>query len=156
MPFEEALDLSVKVDVASLFREDALRVGSTVASIDAATWEKAGARRMHEAFDNEPSVMSYTTLGGAPAMAIRGYTTSFLSVRSLATMIDGVPLTTLSFGTALYGIPNWDLGTLDKIEIVKGPGSAIYGTDAFCGSMRQERRIETRLCISLVQFYQCP
>jgi|GEM_PF-664241 len=133
LPIEELANVKINVDVASLFKEDELRVGSTVASFDVQSWEKTGARRMHEVFDNEPSVMTYTTLGGAPAIAIRGYTTNFSSVRGLATLIDGVPLNTLSYGTALYGLPNWELGTLNKVEMIKGPGSAIYGSDAFHG-----------------------
>jgi outer membrane receptor protein involved in Fe transport len=133
MSLDQLMSLTAKVEVASLFEEDELYVGSSVASIAGATWEKIGARRMHEIFDNEPGVMTYTSIGGAPAIAIRGYTTNFSSVRGLATMVDGVPMNNLSYGTALYGSLNWELGTLNKVEMLKGPGSAIYGSDAFHG-----------------------
>jgi outer membrane receptor protein involved in Fe transport len=133
MSLDELMSLTAKVEVASLFEEDELMVGSSVASVPAATWGKMGARRMHEVLDNEPGVMTYSSIGGTPAIAIRGYTSNFSSVRGLATMIDGVPLNTLSYGTALYGNPNWELGTLNKVEMLKGPGSAIYGSDAFHG-----------------------
>jgi outer membrane cobalamin receptor len=133
MTLDQLMNLTAKVEVASLFEEDDMRVGSSVSSISAATWTMMGACRMHEVFDNEPGVMTYPSVGGTPAIAIRGYTTNFSSVRGLATMIDGVPLNTVSYGTAFYGNPNWELGTLNKVEMLKGPGSAIYGSDAFHG-----------------------
>jgi outer membrane receptor protein involved in Fe transport len=133
LTLDQLMDLTAKVEVASLFEEQDLQVASSVSSISAPTWKMRGARRMYEVFDNEPGVMTYLSGAGEPAIAIRGYTTNFSSVRGLATMIDGVPLNTLSYGTALYGNPNWELGTLDKVEMLKGPGSAIYGSDAFHG-----------------------
>jgi outer membrane receptor for ferrienterochelin and colicin len=132
MPLEEVMNLEVKVEVASLFMEDELLVASTVSNISSNDWEKSGARRTYEAFMNEMSVMTYNTVS-SHAIAIRGYTSNFSAVRGLATSLDGVPLNTMSYGTALYGIPNFELGTLDRIEMIKGPASAIYGSDAFHG-----------------------
>jgi outer membrane receptor protein involved in Fe transport len=129
----ELMNLNAKVEVASLFEEDELLVGSSVVALSPTNWDRMGSRRMHEVFDNEPGVMTYTLAGGIPAIAIRGYTTNFSSLRGLATMIDGIPLNTISFGTAFYTIPNWELGTLNKVEMLKGPASAIYGSDAFHG-----------------------
>jgi iron complex outermembrane receptor protein len=132
MSLEEIMDLEAEVEVASMFLEDELVVGSTVSGITPDKWERLGARRMHEALNNEMSVMTYSTFG-APAIAFREYTFNFSAVRGLAVTLDGVPLNTMSYGTALYGVPNFELGTLDKIEMIKGPGSAIYGSDAFHG-----------------------
>ncbi len=132
MSLEELMDIHVKVDVASLFLEDEFVVGSSVSKITPEDWKRTGARRMHEAFSNVMSMMTYPTQGGAPAVSIRGYT-SATSVRGVAFILDGVHLDSLSAGTAFYQIPNWELGTLNGIEIIKGPGSAIYGTEAFHG-----------------------
>lgn len=120
------------VDIASFFEEDMLVAGSTVSSITSDDFRKRGARRMHEALDNELSVMPLLTNGSFVAIPIRGYT-QLTSTRGIATVLDGVPLNSFLYGTALYGIPNWELGTLNKIEMIKGPGSAIYGSDAFHG-----------------------
>ncbi len=133
MSLDELLSEEIKVDVASLFEEEELVVGSSVSSVTPDKWKRLGARRMHEALNNEMSIVSYPTMGGSPAIAIRGYTASTSSVRGIATMIDGVPLNSLSTGSAFYQLPNWELGTLRRMEIIKGPGSAIYGSDAFHG-----------------------
>jgi iron complex outermembrane receptor protein len=126
------MNVKVEVDVASLFIEDELFVGSTVSSITPEEWKQAGARRTHEALDNEPGVVNYRTLGGSNILSIRGYTNN-ASVRGVSWQLDGVPLNTLTYGTAAFTVPDWSLGTLNKIEMIKGPGSALYGSDAFHG-----------------------
>ncbi len=124
--------MNVKVDVASLFEEDEMVTGSSVSRITSAEWKKFGARRMHEALNNELGVMAYPMPFGSYAIAIRGYANS-QTMSNVAVTLDGVPLNDVASGTAFYSIPNWNLGTLDTIELIKGPGSAIYGSDAFSG-----------------------
>ena len=124
--------LNVEVDVASLFMEDELVIGSSVSSISSKEWKRLGARRVHETFINETSVMASPFILTSYGINIRGYT-SGTAHTGIAYLIDGVPLNEPSIGAGLYEIANWELGILDKIEMVKGPGSAIYGTDAFHG-----------------------
>lgn len=119
-------------DVASLFKESKLDVGSTVSSIDRQQWRNLGARRTNDAIGQLPGVMLYPSFGGTDVIAIRGYANE-LSARGIATVVDGVPMNTLAWGTAQYNMPNLDLGVLNKIEMIRGPGSAIYGSDAFHG-----------------------
>ena len=120
------------VTVASLFEESELTVGSSVAAVSEKEWKLKGYRRASDAISHISSIMMLPTFGGANAISIRGYSNE-LSVRGIATLLDGIPVNTLTWGTAQYNLPNVDLGILDKIEIIKGPGSAIYGSDAFHG-----------------------
>lgn len=126
---EELLD--VEIEIASLFEEDELVVGSTVSRITADEWKMLGARRMHEAFNNEPGVFLYPNALGTYALSVRGYASSG-SAKGIATFLDGIPLNEIVSGS-VFTIPNWELGTLEKIELIKGPGSAIYGSYAFHG-----------------------
>lgn len=48
-------------------------------------------------------------------------------------MIDGVKLNEVSFGKASVYTPYIDLANAEKVEIIRGPGSAIYGSNAFLG-----------------------
>lgn len=127
---EELLD--VEVDVASLFIEDELVVGSTVSSITARKWNQLGARRTHEALNNEMGVHTSPNIAGMYNIAVRGYTNSESYV-GIATLIDGIPVNLFTLSSAFGAIPNFELGILDRIEMIKGPGSAIYGADAFHG-----------------------
>ncbi len=130
LSFDELMN--VRIEVASLTEEDELMAASSVTSIKSVDWKRYGARRTHEALVNGLNVVSLPTMGGSNILSIRGYTTDS-SVRGVSWMIDNVPVNTLSFGTAAHTAANWDLGALDAIEMIKGPGSAIYGSDAFHG-----------------------
>lgn len=121
-----------QVEVASLFKEDELKVGSTVASVDETQWKKYGARKSVEAVGHLPSVMHNNTLGGAQATSIRGYT-NVNSFTGVAKLIDGVPVNNFLQGSGVSNVSNFGLGSTNRIEMIRGPGSAIYGSDAFHG-----------------------
>ncbi|MBU2882191.1 TonB-dependent receptor [Psychrosphaera sp. B3R10] len=48
-------------------------------------------------------------------------------------MIDGVRINEVSFGKASVYTPFINLETAEKVEIIRGPGSAKYGSNAFLG-----------------------
>ncbi len=123
--------MNVKVEVSSLFPEEDLVAGSSVSAISSEKWKKLGARRIHEVLNNEMSVMTYPHYDNH-SIVIRGYTNNS-SYKGVSALLDGIPLNSLLHGTALFHMPNWETGTLDRVELIKGPGSAIYGSDAFHG-----------------------
>ncbi len=68
--------------------------------------------------------------GGGDAITIRGYTAPNPS--NVAVLMDGIPLNAYNEGvqpTKSYLHP----GMFNRVEMIRGPGSAIYGTDAFHG-----------------------
>ena len=132
LPLRELLE--VKVSVASLFEESLLDVASSVSVVQHDEWERRGARRVGDALESAPSVVSIPTWGGADAIAIRGYATE-LSVRGVANSLDGVPLNSYTYATSFYDKPVINLKLLDRIELIRGPGSTLYGSDAFHGAL---------------------
>ncbi len=130
------LDLTLEeltmVTVVSLFEETQLDTSSSVYILNEEEWRRKGARRTDEVISYQPGAINLTVLGGASGFPIRGYANS-LSARGVATLLDGVPLNTFSFGTAQYFLFNFDLGALNRVELIRGPGSAIHGSDAFHG-----------------------
>jgi len=130
--YELSLEELMNVSVASLFDESVLEASSSVTVINQKVWESNGARRTNEIMTYQPATMVHPTLGGSDAFAIRGFSNR-LSVRGVATLLDGVPMNTYSFGTAQYFLANFDLGALQRAELIRGPGSAVYGSDAFHG-----------------------
>lgn len=122
----------VNVTSTSFFDRDALTAGSSVSVIERADWERMGARRTLDAIAHEPSVMLLPSTYGASVIAIRGYA-QVGSSRGMATLVDGIPLNGIHLGSGQYNAQNINLGVLDRIEIIRGPGSALYGSDAFHG-----------------------
>ena len=135
---QDFLDLSLdilqveKVTVSSVFPEQLLDSSASVSLIDYKQWNQYGTKNALGVLNHMPSTMVYSTLGSG-AIAIRGYAAGFSTVRGVATLLDGIPLNTLQFGAAQYDKPSWALETLDRIELIRGPGSSLYGSDAFHG-----------------------
>ena len=141
LSFEELMQVSAYS--ASFFEHDLLTVGSSVSVIERADWERKGARRTLDAIAQEPAVMLLPSINGLNVIAIRGYGGAE-SARGIATLIDGVPMNGPNFGTGQYVVQNVSLGVLDRIEVIRGPGSALYGSDAFHGVLS--------LCANLVSY----
>lgn len=132
------LDLSleelaqVQVTVASLFPSNLLQAGSSLAVIHEQDWQLLGSRNISDVLATVPGVSVVPSLSGSDAYAIRGYTRN-TSLFGVALTWDGVPLNDYSRGAPALILPRLNLGAINKIEMIEGPGSALYGSDAFHG-----------------------
>jgi len=66
-----------------------------------------------------------------PLYLIRGIFSEF-NPQTLV-LLNGVPLTTMLVGNRGIGMVGMPLENVARIEIIRGPGSALYGADAFSG-----------------------
>jgi len=117
---------------SSLLPVTLFSAASSISSVTPREWERGGARRTLDALDNTPGVFVMPHTNGNQVLAIRGYArlTSFTGV---AVTLDGVPLTDLYRSSPQYNFPGLNLGVLEQIQVIQGPGSALYGSDAFHG-----------------------
>lgn len=122
--------LQVKIDVVSRFNETPVQAAASVSHLDASQWQAFGATRNSDALSILPGVMIYPSTGDA--IAIRGYG-QVASRRGIATLIDGISVNDISFGSAQVSMEHVSLGVLDSLDLIRGPGSVQYGTDAFHG-----------------------
>lgn len=130
LPLESLME--VRVSVASPYEETVFNTAASVAVLQPEDWERRSAQTLGEALEQVPAVSAYTSLGGARMFAVRGYATE-LSARGIATLLDGVPLNNYSYATSTYDLPFIPLDLLGRIEMIRGPGSTLYGSDAFHG-----------------------
>ncbi len=131
LPLAELMSLEVKTEIASFFPEEELVVGSSVSVMTADDMRRLGARRLKGVLENELSVIETHNMGGAYITSIRGY--SKTTAGGVAMMVDGIHLSSLSQTNPFLHVPEWIPGMLDRVEMIKGPGSAIYGAEAFQG-----------------------
>lgn len=119
----------------------AQRVDEVLASVDVITREeieRAGNRTLVELLAGRPGVQ-VTSNGGAGASSsvfIRG-----ASSRQTLLLIDGV-----RSGSATGGAPTFEtipLSLIERIEILRGPASSLYGADAFGGVIQIITRRDT-------------
>ena len=99
-----------------------------VTVIDRSQIEAAVGRTLPELLAQQPGVQ-FSSNGGAgksSSVYMRG-----LESRHTLLLVDGV-----RYGSATLGTPAWDnlpLEAIERIEIVRGPASGLYGTDAVGG-----------------------
>jgi outer membrane cobalamin receptor len=123
---------NIDVSASSLLPATLLSAASSITSVMPQEWERIGARRTWDALSSTPGVVVMPHSNGNQVMPIRGYErlTSFTGV---AVTLDGVPLTDLYRSSPQYSFPGINLGVLAQIQLIQGPGSALYGSDAFHG-----------------------
>ena len=96
--------------------------------IDREQLDAAGGRTLAELLAGEPGVQFWSNggLGQNASVSLRG-----LEARHTLLLVDGVRT-----GSATVGTPTWDnipLDAIERIEIVRGPLSGLYGSDAVGG-----------------------
>ncbi|WP_310462431.1 TonB-dependent receptor domain-containing protein [Sphaerotilus sp.] len=108
-----------------------VRADQTVADVTVLTredLERANGRTLAEVLAQQPGIQLTANggLGKTSSVFIRG-----LEARHVLLLVDGV-----RYGSATAGMPELDnlpLGDIDRIEIVRGPLSSLYGSDAVGG-----------------------
>ncbi len=130
LTLEELLNVRVVSSVSGI--EQGLKSAPASASIILAKeWQSRGARTLSQALTGVAGLQS-TLLASSNSernVIIRGLSGSF--GQQVKLLIDGVPFNRIHHG----GKPALDIPLLGfkRIEIVRSPGSATYGADAFAG-----------------------
>lgn len=111
----------------------ALRRAPAVATVITAQDIAAmGATGIDEVLESVPGIhVSRSNNTFAPLYLIRGIHSEF-NAQTLM-LLNGVPLTTLFVGNRGLGWGDMPVENIARIEVIRGPGSALYGADAFSG-----------------------
>ncbi|MDA0668287.1 MAG: TonB-dependent receptor [Planctomycetota bacterium] len=118
------------VVTASAFADDPLQQPFSLETLDQ-TWLRTRARTVPEALQGLPGVMVQKTASGQSSPFLRGFTG--FRTRML---VDGIPLN----HAAMRSGPNqyWstlDALTVERLELVRGTSSVLYGSDAIGGTV---------------------
>lgn len=91
-----------------------------------------GANDLDQVLETVPGLhVNYSDQGYSPKYIFRGITSSF-NPQALM-LVNGIPVTSIMFGNrgnAWRGMP---VKAIRRIEVIRGPGSALYGADAYAG-----------------------
>jgi iron complex outermembrane receptor protein len=127
LPLEQLAKL--RITGASAFAESQLDSSATVSVVAREEWEERGARTVPDAVTHLPGVMLLSPPDGGLLIQVRSYDST--SIRGRATLIDGVPINTFAFGSEVFSNAELQLPVMDKLELIRGPSSILYGSDAF-------------------------
>lgn len=109
--------------------DKAAAVTSVISAEDIAA---IGATDLDQVLETVPGLhVNHSDQTFSPKYVFRGITSSF-NPQALV-LINGIPVTTMMFGnrgTVWGGMP---VKAIERIEVIRGPGSALYGADAYAG-----------------------
>jgi outer membrane receptor for ferrienterochelin and colicins len=91
-----------------------------------------GATDLDEALEAVPGLhVSRNTQGDTPQYVIRGLHLGFNP--EVLLLVNGVPYTTAYLGNRGHVWGGFPVEQISRIEVIRGPGSALYGAEAFAG-----------------------
>jgi hemoglobin/transferrin/lactoferrin receptor protein len=107
-------------------------VAATVTVIDADEIERRNAQDIRDLIRYEPGV---SVSNDAGRFGLSGFTIRGLGGNRVAIEVDGVPISdAFAIGDFSNASRNGvDIDTLKQVEILRGPGSSLYGSDALAG-----------------------
>jgi outer membrane cobalamin receptor len=134
MTFEELL--AVKVVTPSRLPEHPRRSPNAVSIYTSREIELFGARDLSEVLSKMPSIMPFEDRQvGRSRLAIRG-DRPVVDSNHVLFLLDGTPLNRESYTGGIWTqsmLSTIPLKIIERIEVVRGPGSVLYGTNAFTG-----------------------
>lgn len=130
----------VKVIIATGTEQTIEEAPSVVTVVTADDIKKAGATNLAEVLETIPGVhIRYNHFGFRPLIRMRGSP----STQTLL-MVNGNPMKDLvwAFGIFWKGIPT---SAIERVEVIRGPGSALYGADASAGVINVITKTASRI-----------
>jgi len=135
MSLEELLDL--EVNLVSKTPQKLSEVPSAIQVITSEDIRRSGATRLPEALRLAANLMVAQSNSHDWAITARGFNGAPLANNTLANkllvMIDGRTIYSPLFGGVFWDVQNVLLEDIDRIEIISGPGGALWGANAVNG-----------------------
>lgn len=87
---------------------------------------KSGTVRLNEILNEQTGIITVTDESGFQGVQIQGIASDYILI-----LIDGVPLVGRSAGN--FDLSRLTVGNIKQIEVIKGPSSSLYGSEALGG-----------------------
>jgi outer membrane receptor for ferrienterochelin and colicins len=120
------------VSIATGSRQPIARAPSVATVITAEDIAAIGAADLDEVLETVPGLhVARSPLGYNPIYTIRGIYTQYNP--QVLMLMNGIPMTGVTFGDRSLVWAGMPVENIARIEVIRGPGSALYGADAFAG-----------------------
>ncbi len=136
--FQDEVDLQTAyggeelVSIATGNQQPLYLAPAVTSVITAAEIKKRGAIDLSEVLESVPGLhVSRTTSPYNPIFQIRGITSGFNP--QVLVLINGIPITNVFTGNRGQVWTGMPVQNIARIEVIRGPGSALHGADAFAG-----------------------
>lgn len=119
------------ISIAAGIAQPLSKAPAVASVITAKTIIQIGATDIDDILETVPGLHVSKNTGYTPIYSFRGVHTA--ANPQVLMLINGIPLTNLFHGDRNLAWGGMSVEAISRIEIIRGPGSAIYGADAFAG-----------------------
>jgi len=126
---EEFFYAEEEVEIASLKPQRVEEAPGIVSVITDQQIKDMGARDLNDVIRMVPGFQLPVSFWYAKSYAVRGLPQQYNN--RVLVMMDGVPLNEAYYGQSCMNWADMPLNNVKRIEVIRGPGSALYGTYAF-------------------------
>lgn len=120
------------VSIATGISQPISKAPAVASVITAKDIKTMGATDIDEILETVPGLhVSYNASGYAPLYVFRGVFSG--ENPQVLMLINGTPITNLYLGDRNQAWGGMPVNAISRIEVIRGPGSAVYGADAFAG-----------------------
>jgi iron complex outermembrane recepter protein len=135
---------------ASRLRQPANEAPASVTVIDREMIRASGARDVTDLFRFVPGMVVGQRYGHSPTLGFNGMSESYF--RQLQVLVDGVSIYSPLYGGVEWAELPFSVEDIERIEVVRGPNAAAYGSNAFSGVVNiitRDPATEPRAAISV-------
>lgn len=119
------------VSIATGTKQPIARAPSVASVITYDQMKAMGATNLSQVLETVPGLhVSPSSYGFSPIYSIRGIYTNFNP--QVLMLMNGVPMNQVYLGNRGYR-STLPIENISRVEVIRGPGSAVYGADAFAG-----------------------
>jgi iron complex outermembrane recepter protein len=123
--------LNVKVTSVSKKEQDQFRVASAVYVLTAEDIRRSGATSVAEALRLVPGASIGRVSGNVWRVGVRGFSGQFAD--KLLVLVDGMSVYDPVNGGVVWGAFDPPVEVIERIEVIRGPGAAVWGANAVNG-----------------------
>jgi outer membrane receptor for Fe3+-dicitrate len=125
--------MNVKVNVASKVTESVTEAPGVVSVVTAKEIEAFGATSLRDILERVTGIFGFTGFGNRNVINLRG-DQLYSSSKHILILINGRPTRErIASGEDMEVYAMFPINTIEQIEVIRGPGSVLYGTNAFTG-----------------------
>lgn len=114
---------------ASRFRENRDDIAQSVEAISSKAIEYESSQTTADLLANSPTIFVQKSQGGGGSPILRGF-----EANKVLLVVDGVRMNNTIFRSGhLQNVLSVDQGVMERVEVIQGPGSVVYGSEALGG-----------------------
>ena len=125
---------SLEVGIASKIPSKIIETPAAVYVLTAENIRRSGAKNVPEALRMVPGINVGAVSGNSWAVNSRGFNETFAN--KFLVLLDGRSLYNNTFGGVYWDMQDIRMEDVERIEVIRGPGSAVWGAKRFGGGMR--------------------